>query len=398
MSIIETIFVFLVILSILVVVHEWGHFIVARLCGIRVDEFSLGFGPLAWNIGKRGDTEYNVRWIPLGGFVKIAGMEADEEPILNAAEKVKSLAGSPKANDDINATTVPLVAENTPNLAETKEQRERDDQEGFYAHPIWQRSLVIFAGPFMSFVLGYVIIFGTIWAIGIPDKILNKVDQVTPGSEAQRIGLKSGDEITSLNGKPVSDGDDMITVIHSSLGKQITLTVLENGQTRTLTATPRPTQGPDGKTVGILGFKPEEHVHHVPIVVAFDATNSAVVEWSRLVGGLFRRHNIAEIRKSAGGPIFMAQMTKQAVNAGGPNVPLLAANLTMSLALFNLLPIPILDGGHLLVFFIEACRRGRRLTMEQQQNFMLAGLAVIGVLFVLIMFNDILRTIHPTGP
>jgi regulator of sigma E protease len=394
---------FVVTLGILVVVHEWGHFVAARMCGIRVDEFSIGFGPRALKIGKLGDTEYNVRWIPLGGFVKIAGMEPDEEPLMRAAEKVKVLAGERSKAESASPvdsgaalTQVPLIAENVPNLAETSEQKLRDETEGFYAHPVWQRAIVIFAGPLMSFVLGYVIIFGLMTTVGVPaGPALTRVAEVEPGSEAQRMGLTAGDTITDISGKHVISGDQMVLIIHGDLNKAVTLTVLRAGKTLKLIGTPHALVLENGATVGALGFMPEEAMIRYPLREGFNMTNMFTQEWFHQIGLLIRHHDLKEIRNSAGGPIFIAQKVKQADDAGGDNVPLLMAQLSMSLAVFNLLPIPILDGGHLLIFAIEAFRRGRRLTMEQQQNFMLAGLAVIGVLFVLIMFNDILRSVHP---
>lgn len=396
MTILETALTFIIILSVLVVVHEWGHFIIARLFRIRVDEFSLGFGPRAIRLGQRGDTEYNVRWVPLGGYVKIAGMDPDEEPFLRARDKI---AGRDREPD------LPLVAENTPDRAETDAQALRDAEDGFYSKPLWQRSLVIFAGPFMSFVLGYVVLCSLGITVGLPFLPTDKVDAVTPNSAAQHMGLRSGDTVVQIGNTPIHNGDQMVDIIHSSLGKPLAVTVLRNGARVVLHGTPQVENGPDGKPItlkgkeqGFLGFSPVFGYKRVSLRESIHLGNMVTVSWFEMIKGLIAHHNFSQLRQSAGGPIFMAEMTKTAVKEGPIDVLLLLGQLSMSLALFNLLPIPILDGGHLLEFAIEKIRSGRRMTPEQKQNFMLAGLAVIGVLFVLIMFNDVLRTVHHQFP
>ena len=451
----------LIILSILVVAHEWGHFIVARLCGIRVDDFSIGFGKRLFRIAKRGDTEYNVRMLPLGGFVKIAGMEPDEAPLIAAKDKVLG-----KENADPDAHQFPLVAENVgENTAYTA-------PDGFYSKPLWQRSLVILAGPVMSFVLGYVVFCLMGVTTGVPTgNTLNKVAMAGPGGEGQRIGLRIGDTIQAINGQPVSNGEDMVSVIHGSAGKPITLTVQRGGETFTRTATPQPVMDEHNKPVlsvdvvqpgalaalglashdtfaqingadvvsgeqaqtllrqnagkiadvsvsrggdevhlkgvipqavaqtppalnpheiGILNIIPVREIRHVGLAASIQYGN-------KTVGGTFRglayliHHR--ELHKAAGGIIFMYQATGLAVKSGLPDVVSMLASLSISLAIFNLLPIPILDGGHLLTFFIEWIRRGKRLTDQQQQWFLMTGLGIIGILFVLIMSNDIVRTV-----
>lgn len=395
MTILVTALTVILILGVLVVVHEWGHFIVARLFGIRVDEFSLGFGPRAIRLGQRGDTEYNVRWIPLGGYVKIAGMDPDEEPILRARDKI---VGRDKE------TELPLIAENTPDQAETEVQALRDAEDGFYSKPLWQRSLVIFAGPFMSFALGFVVLCFMGMVFGNP--IINRVGTVKPNSEAQRIGLLSGDKIVKVNNKDVDEGDQLIKTINGSLGKPVTLAVMRHGQTLTLTGVPQPlvddkTGKPvlvDGKEIGVLGFSAGITWKRVNFLESLRQGTDETGEYMVAIWHLISSHQLRQIRQTAGGPIFIAEVTNMAVQGGPPAVLEELAELSLSLALFNLLPIPILDGGHLLEFAIEKIRSGRRMTPEQKQNFMLAGLAVIGVLFVLIMFNDVLRTIHHQLP
>ena len=451
----------LIILSILVVAHEWGHFIVARLCGIRVDDFSIGFGKRLFRIGKRGDTEYNVRMLPLGGFVKIAGMEPDEAPLVNAKDRVLGATTS-----DPDAGEIPLLAENLG------EHSAYSGPDGFYSKPLWQRSLVILAGPVMSFVLGYAVFCLMGVTTGIPTgKTLNKVAMAGPGGEGQRIGLRIGDVITTINGQPVTSGEQMVDLIHNSANKPLTLTVKRGSRTFTKTATPKPMlddqnkpaisvdvvtpgalgdlgvqkddklaqiNGQDvlsldqaqtllrqktGKSVdiavsrhleevhltgtlpaavaqnfpvlhaqqiGLLNIAPVREIKRVSLGESFAYGNTTVIETFQALAYLIHHR---ELHKAAGGIIFMYQATGLAVKSGLPDVVSMLASLSISLAIFNLLPIPVLDGGHLLTFFIEWVRRGKRLTDQQQQAFLMTGLAIIGILFVLIMSNDIIRTL-----
>ena len=471
----------LIILSILVVAHEWGHFIVARLCGIRVDDFSIGFGKRLFRIGKRGDTEYNVRMLPLGGFVKIAGMEPDEAPLVNAKDKVikdkvikdKVLGATPS---DPDAAEVPLLAENIG------EHTPYTGPDGFYSKPLWQRSLVIFAGPLMSFLFGYIVFCLMGFTTGIPSgKVLTRISLVEPGGQGQKIGLHAGDTITAINGQPVTDGQQMIAKINASLGKPVTLTVVRDDRTFTPpTAIPQ-TAMRDGKPIiytsvvqpgtfgHSIGLLPGDTVHQIadtpidgtaaalkalrdnagkPIDVVVTRPTSddpvtlhGVVPQAASVGVLpsldshpigvlkidpsaeFKRlsfvqsikagtaatafffsslaamvHQPSQIKENAGGIIYMYQMTGVVAKNGLADKINLMAGLSISLAVFNLLPIPVLDGGHLLTFFIEWVRRGKRLTDQQQQAFLMTGLAIIGVLFVLVMSNDILRTVRHQLP
>jgi len=455
----------LIILSILVVAHEWGHFIVARLCGIRVDDFSIGFGKRLFRIGKRGDTEYNVRMLPLGGFVKIAGMEPDEAPLLAAKDKVMG-----KEDADPDAREIPLMAENVG------ENHAYVGPDGFYSKPLWQRALVILAGPLMSFLFGYFVFCMMGITTGIPTgKVLTRISLVEPGGEGHRIGLHAGDVITAINGKPVTDGKQMIAQINGSLGLPLVLTIQRDGQTLTKTATPRPAvrddkaviytdvvkQGSLGQSLGLqpgdtvrgigaekidsadqalrilrndagkpvdivvtrltsddpitlhgtvpavlkpdalpslnsheigaLKIDPSAELEHLGLLNSIRAGNIVMGSLFQHLGEMVQKPR--QLKDNAGGIIFMYQATGVAAKNGIVDKVNLMASLSISLAVFNLLPIPVLDGGHLLTFFIEWVRRGKRLSEQQQQWFMMTGLGIIATLFVLIMSNDIIRTV-----
>lgn len=474
----QTIVTLLVVLSILVIAHEWGHFIVARIFGIRVDDFSIGFGKRLVRLGKRGDTEYNLRMLPLGGFVKIAGMAADEEPLVRAKDKVIGKG----ENTDPDATQMPLIAENIDDRGTDVEATPAPDEFGSKA--LWQRALVILAGPVMSFILGYLVLCLIGMTIGWPSgRISNTIDQVDPGGEGQHIGLRGGDTIVGINGVPIADGHQMVLTIQRSANVPLTFTVKRAGKELTLRGTPRPIPGDHNKPaialdvqspgklgpafglqpgddlqgfdktpldtkadaiqalqknagkavtlvvlrdlqavpldgtvpqdiaqglpviqehpIGILKMEPEISLKRTGVRKSIQDGNRALVNIFAMLGELLHQHKLQD---SAGGIIMMYQATGLAVqnDALKPSSVYktisLMAQLSLSLAIFNLLPIPILDGGHLLAFFIEWVRRGKKMTEQQQQAFLMTGLAIIGTLFVLIMFNDILRTVRHQLP
>lgn len=190
----ESIVVFIIILGVLVAFHEWGHLVVAKLFGMKVEEFALGFGPRLVRLFKRRETEYNVRAVPLGGFVRITGMEPGEE----------------------------------------------DVPDGFQSKPIWQRALVIFAGPLFSFILAVLVfeLIGIVW--GYPTgATLNRVLQVSPHSVASTIGLRAGDNLKEINGQRITNGTQMVDIIHARPGKDVVLLVDRDGKLSTKKAVPR---------------------------------------------------------------------------------------------------------------------------------------------------------------
>lgn len=354
----ETLFYFLLTIGILVVAHEFGHFIVAKWCGMRVEEFAVGFGPKWIVLAKRGETEYTIRPLPLGGFVRIAGMESHDE---NPAPGT------------------------------------------FFSKPIWQRNAVVLAGPFMSLLLGYVIFSIMGMTVGLEiGKPLNRVAQVIPGSEAERMGLKSGDIIVEINKEPIRDGEHMMKVIHSSPGKKLFVRVKRDGQLMLLSGTPKEyevEEVKDGqkrvKKEGRLGFYPSFETKRL-------SPWESLVAGTRITINLIRaipEHLLTEkVKDSVGGPVAIVQMTHTAAKEGFHRVLSFMAALSISLGIFNLLPIPILDGGHLMLYFVEWLRGGRRLTAKQQMAVQMVGLAILLSILVLVTANDITRLIAGRMP
>jgi regulator of sigma E protease len=446
----------LVILSILVIVHEWGHYIVAKLFGMRVEEFSLFFGPVLLRLGKRGDTEYNIRSVPVGGFVRIAGMDPDDvsggRPILEAirnpqfqdadpldrvirqldkdtmagieasqvSPEVKSLLQGSIGQDgqltengraelEIKQTSASLTDDERKLIQMVLTADTRANDPGLYSQkPIYQRSLVIFAGPFMSLFFGYLLFCLMGMTTGLPtNKITNQVI-VMPDGAARAAGMRTGDRIVAINGVPISDGKEMVKKINGSVKTPLRLTINRGGQTVELTATPRPMVRPkyeDNKpvldkagkpvkeTVGIIGVQPSPILERCGFVTSITEGTMTTVRYVRsLVGMIFSK----EVKDNVGGPIAMGQMTTAFQKLGIAHLVVMAASFSLSLGIMNLLPIPILDGGHLVLLAVEKIRR-RKLTSREVYRAQLVGLAMLAVIVCLVMYNDISRTIMGKG-
>ncbi|MHB9038130.1 MAG: site-2 protease family protein [Armatimonadota bacterium] len=504
--VIQTAIALVFIFGILVMFHELGHFTMARLMGIRVDEFAFGFGPKLITLFKRGDTEYTIHPFPVGGYVRLAGMEPGEENI----------------------------------------------PDGFQAQAIWKRALVIFAGPFASFLLAVIVFIsmGLFWGFPVGTSE-NKVAMVNPKTEAARIGLRAGDRIVDINGVKITSGKDMTTLIHDKPGEQLKLTIKRNGSTLTKTATPQWNiyylgaawsfaQGKNGNVEGVAeksaaesaGIRENDKIVGIngkriktgsefasaikldgdkPVKLDLKRGDSIIhvtahpgTEWIEFAGahwvfpggvadkvskgshfkftdmlvsvnhrkiktgddvlkalrenkslwlsvrvnrdgkekritvpyvnprkidygvysaigllgfapeqtlikagfaesvgrGLLITKNMAlqlintlttkRIKEEVGGPLMIAKITQSSVARGIYPVMSLLGGLSLSLAFINMIPIPIVDGGHLVILAVEAIRR-KRLTREQMQVVTLIGVAILGVIFVTVIWSDLFK-------
>ncbi len=304
---------------------------------MAVDEFAVGFGNPKLTIVKRGGTEYNLRPIPAGGFVRIPGMDPSEE-------------GPP---------------------------------HGFNAQSVWKRMIVIFAGPFASFLFAYLVFIVIGMASGLPvgQPLVASVEKDSP---AARAGMKPDDKILSVAGERIREVDQLIGVIQKHPGETIAVVVQRGDKRLTLQATPRVDMD-KGKKVGRLGFYPGSAIKKLGVVEAVQrGTQISFGFVKKLVQTIFSR----QIAKEAGGPIAIVQATSSAAQAGLVPLVILAAGLSLNFAVLNLLPIGPLDGSLLLLLIIEAAR-GRRLSPQTQQAALTVGFAVLGVIIVLVMYKDI---------
>ncbi|HKZ06816.1 MAG TPA: RIP metalloprotease RseP [Methylomirabilota bacterium] len=440
---------FIIVIGILIVIHELGHFVVARLCGVGVERFSIGFGPVLWRY--RGpETEYCLSAIPMGGYVKMMG--DDENPLEGGATgKV-------------------------------------DPGKAFNTKPLIARFLIVFAGPGMNFVLAAVIFALVFMTVGRP-ALPAVVGGVAPDSAAARAGLAPGDQLRAVDGRPVQYWDEVIRLVRDGKGKPVDLTIAgPAGAERKVTVTPvetperdlfgderqvwdigamplvpaiigdavagfpaeqaglrsgdtvlaiegrpivtwhdlaeaisrradQPTRvqvrrgteilevrltprgvkdrGPDGKetTVGRIGISPAPSTTYVrsnPIAAVRDGVEktveitvlTAVGLWKIVVGQLDR--------SNIGGPIQIAQAAGEQARHGLPNLAFFTAVISVNLALLNLLPVPMLDGGHLLFFLCEAVL-GRPLSVRKREVAQQVGFFLLLMLMVFAVYNDLVR-------
>lgn len=381
---------YVLVLTLVVTVHELGHFLVARSFGIAVDTFSLGFGPRLASWRDRAGVEWRVSAIPLGGYVRFAG---DAEP----------------------SSTVPDQAE-LDDLRRQVKAREGAAAEANYYHfrPVWQRAAVAAAGPAANFLLSAALFASLLFAFG-DVRVIPRVYAVLPGGPAAQAGFQPGDVITAMNGRPVVDFERMAGYVQQHAGAPIRFTVRRGAPPRSLDLVATPRRGPwreplTGQTVqvgsiGVLNMRgPGDTVrvryNAAQAVVAGvgrvgDIIGSTVTYLGRLARGL-------ESGDQLGGPIRMAQAShaiaadamhakaSPAVKLGRWGLALLsvAAVISVAIGFMNLLPIPILDGGHLLFYAYEALAR-RPAAASVQAAGMRVGLVLVLALMLFATWNDL---------
>lgn len=426
-----------IVLGIMIFVHEWGHFAAAKLCGVRVDVFSLGFGPRLFGM-KRGDTDYRLSALPFGGYVRMAG----DNPL---------------------------------------EERTGAGYE-FLSRPRWQRAIIAIAGPLMNFLLALVILWGIFWRLGVPSpvyehqaadvvavplnmspagvqagdriiavngvptstwkKVYAEIEKAKPGSfvtltvvrnganqsvtatvpehltssdtllgypelpaviaevdagtPADRAGLKPGDKIIAMNGKPVVTWSQLVDGVHSSGGHQIEFQIRRDSEQLTLDITPMQGTDLEGQPVWQVGVLPnteEDYERQSFLEAGKDAgasTASGIRQIGQVLVGLFSGK--VSIRQLAG-PVGIARISGEAAKRGLPTLLEFMAVISLNLGLLNLLPIPILDGGHILMLAIEGILR-RDLSLAVKERFVQVGLVFLLGIFAFVMYSDILKAVQ----
>ncbi|MGH9746329.1 MAG: RIP metalloprotease RseP [Candidatus Acidiferrales bacterium] len=427
-----------VVLGIMIFVHEWGHFVAAKLAGVRVEVFSFGFGTRLFGV-KRGDTDYRLSALPFGGYVRMAGDNPLEER-----------TGAP---------------------------------DEFLSKPRWVRVLIAIAGPAMNVLLAFVIFWGIFWMVGVPepqylrhaadvaavpqnppatsgiqagDRILaingkktatwemvfddltkakqgssvsitvlrNGAEQtittpfITPkddasiivgypamapvadeiaiGFPAEKAGMKPGDLATAIDGKPIVTWRQMVDAVHGSSGRSLNFTVQRDGQDLTLEMTPMQGMGADGESVWQVGVSPrtiddyQRQSFGASIKDAGIATVGTMREITNVIGGLFTgKVSIRQLQ----GVVGIARESGRAAKSGPMRLIELMAAISLNLGLLNLLPIPILDGGHVLLLAIEGAMR-RDLSIAVKERFVQVGLVFLLGIFGFVMYSDILKLIQ----
>jgi regulator of sigma E protease len=357
---------FLFVLSLVVFCHELGHFLVARWCGVRILVFSIGFGPEIVGFNDRHGTRWKISAIPLGGYVKFFG-----------DDNVASVSGGARA----------------ANLAPNERAH------SFIFQSVPKRAAIVVAGPLANFVLA-IVIFAAVFMLYGKQIMSARVDAVQPDSAAAAAGFQPGDVVVAINGHAIDSFADMQTIVSESADQKLTIVVDRKGSRVVLTATPALKEVKDnfGTThrIGILGIQrstaPEDLKFH-PVAppqavwMAVQETWSVVARTMSYIGGVITGREAAN---QLGGPIRIAQMSGQVATLGFIPLIQLAAVLSVSIGLLNLFPIPLLDGGHLLFYSIEALR-GRPLSERAQEVGFRIGLAIVLMLMIFATFNDIVH-------
>lgn len=356
-----TIFFFILAISVLVSVHEYGHFWVARRCGVRVEVFSIGFGRELFGWNDRRGTRWRVSALPLGGYVRFYG-DAD------AASARQADTGGLSADEY---------------------------RQTYQGQPVGRRAAIAAAGPIANFLLAIVVFFGLFVFLG-QRFTAPVVDKIQPGSAAEAAGILPGDRFLSVSGKSVESFEDLILIMRLNQGTPVTVRVERAGAPQEFTITPTVTEidnGQGGKQkVGMLGvistsveFKERGifdsmwyGVREVGTVI--DVTATAV---GQMIAGTRGTEEL-------GGPLRIADMSGRMARVGIENFIWLIGALSVNLALFNLLPVPMLDGGHLLFYAFEAIR-GRPLGERVQEFGFRIGLAMVLSLMVFATWNDLVQ-------
>ncbi len=357
---------FLFVLTVVVFIHELGHFLVARWCGVAVKVFSIGFGPEIFGFYDRHGTRWRVSWIPLGGYVKFI----DDENVASASGR--------KAFDAL-----------------PEEERKRS----FQGKTLAQRAAIVAAGPIANFVLA-VVIFTVIFSVFGERITAAKVDAVNPGSAAERAGFKPGDRVLSIDGSEINNFAAMQRIVAMSPEQSMHFVVDRGGANVDITATPERKEITDrfGNTmrIGLLGIQrsasPDDWTleRHNPATALVMAVKECYFVVSRSLGYLYDVVIGRESADQLGGPIRIAQVSGQVATAGFVALLNLAAIISVSIGLINLFPIPMLDGGHLLFYGIEAVR-GRPLSKSTQEMSFRIGLAFVLMLMIFATWNDLIH-------
>ena len=338
LTVLACIFVF----GILVTVHEFGHFITAKLTGMKVEEFSIGFGP---NIYQRqeGETLYSLRMLPLGGYNKIAGMDP-EDP--------------------------------------------EDLERGFNSKPVTSRMLVILAGSLMNFILPVLIFFGFFLAYGMEVPQNTPVlGQIVEGYPAAQSGLKEGDKVLSINGQPVSQWTDIRTRLADAGTKPVPFEIQRDKEKLTVTVTPVLNPETGKPFIGVVSSL--KKVQLTP----WQAAVSSVTATKNIIKNMYASlyHMVTgKTKAELSGPVGVAKMAGQVAHKGFDMLLQFTAMLSLNLAIINLLPLPALDGGHFLILLIEAIT-GHKLGKTAMQNIQKIGVAMILAITIFATFKDLTR-------
>ena len=357
---------FLLVLGIVVFFHELGHFMVGRWCGVKADVFSLGFGPELYGRVDRHGTRWRLALVPLGGYVKFHG--------------------------DANAASAGVNAEGLS---------EEERRVSFFTQPVWKRALIVAAGPLANFILAVVIFAGVAFFVG-HGALAPRVESLRPGEVAEEAGFKPGDLVRSIDGKAVASWGELQRIVQASAEKTLSFVIERDGAQVILNATPklRVMETPFGKNriglIGLNGSTKAEDWQMLKFGPLESLAQGAQETWyvgertlSFLAGLVVGKESFDQVT----GPIGTGYIAGKVATFGFGALMNLAAVLSVSIGLINLVPIPLLDGGHLLFYLIEAIK-GRPLSERVQEVGFRLGLVFVVTLMLFTTFNDLLNLVR----
>ena len=421
---IVTIITFIIVFGILVIVHEFGHFYFAKRSGILVREFSVGMGPKAVAF-RHNATTYTLRFLPIGGYVRMAGVADDEDDELKPGTPVSLQIGDDGLVQSINASKKTTLFNGIP-LSVTATDLEQDlwiegyengdeselkryrvhhdativESDGtevqiapvdvqFQSAKLWQRMLTNFAGPMNNFILAIITFAILAFMQGGVTSVTTKVQSTTANSVARQAGIKAGDEIVAVNGKRNTSAQSISLLIQDSPNKTVDLTVKRASQTRQIAVKPA-AKTVSGNRVGQIGVRWATSTDtSLGAKLAYGFTGSwNITKQIFQVLGRMVTHGFS--LNDLGGPVAIFATTSQAAKSGLRQVIYLLAVLSINLGIVNLLPIPALDGGKLLLNVVEGIR-GKPLRVETESVITLIGFGLLMLLMVLVTWNDIHR-------
>ncbi len=335
----QTFWASILVFGLLIIFHELGHFFLAKRVGIRVYEFSVGFGPKLLSI-PRGETTYNLRLFPLGGFVRMAGMDPAEEV--------------------------------------------EDEERSFKRKTVGQRAAVIAAGPLMNFFLAALLLMIIFMFQGFPTPTTT-IGKLVPDQPAERAGLKPGDTVIAINDQPVTRWEEISHLVNNHPGQPLTVTVLREGEKIKFSLV----TAVDADGLGKIGIYPHQELRRLSLFAALSRGVEYTVRISGLILAFIGKMIAGQAPAEVGGPVRIVQEIHTAVQLGFFYLLQLAAFLSINLGLFNLLPIPALDGSRLLFLALEGLR-GRPVDPAKENFVHLVGFGLLLLLIMVITYKDIL--------
>lgn len=363
--------VFLLVLTFVVFVHELGHFLVARWCGVSVKAFSIGFGPEIAGFNDKHGTRWRFAWIPLGGYVKFV--------------------------DDENAASKP-----SPDALKRMSPSERAGS--FHAKPVSQRAAVVAAGPIANFILAIVLYAGLNAFVGVRT-MPAYVDAVVPDMPAAQAGFQPGDKILQIGTKAIESFDDLQRIVGVSAGQELTFVVLRGSEQVTLKATPAVDEKRDtfGRTFrrGLIGIQRSvsadkvQTLHVGPLEALSRGVSETYGNITATLSGIGDMLTRRQSSEQMGGPLMMAEVTAKVAELGIEPMLRWIAFISANIGFLNLLPIPVLDGGHLLFYAYEAVAR-KPLSERLQMAGFQVGLAMLMMLMAFVFYNDISSIVRRT--